>query len=250
MNDPIVLIIAALTFFIGGVAKGAMGFGLPVLAIPAITAFGSLPLALSVVVAPVVATNAWQLWSFRAHRNVAFLPRFMLFGLIGLGVGTLVLKQVEDAYLEVALGFGVLLYLVSRGRKRAAMSETRQMALSPLLGAFAGIAHGTTGLSGLVGASFFNAAGLARPAFVFCTGLMFTTFSTLHLPALFAVGLFQTSALGIGLISLAPAFAGMWVGGRLGEQLNASAFPKIVVCMLAFTAVLPIWSGVSKLLAP
>lgn len=83
-----VLAMALAAFFLGGIIKGTMGFGLPILAIPAMTAIHSLPMALSVAVIPVAATNIWQLCSFRTSRGEApFMPKFLLFGTVGLIFG-------------------------------------------------------------------------------------------------------------------------------------------------------------------
>ena len=245
--DPIILAIASVTFFIGGLAKGTLGFGLPILAIPFLTAFGSLPLALSIAVPPVVATNIWQVWKYRAHRDMPLLRWFLIVGVGGLLLGTLLLKNIENAYLEVMLGCLVLAYLVRQSQGVGALSEVSRMKLSPFVGGFAGMVHGTTGLSGMVGTPFFHACDLARPAFIFSNSLMFIVFSALHMPALAAVGLYQTSAIITGLIVMVPAFAGLWLGGFLGDRLKATTFPVLVQGMLAIAAILPIWNGLSKL---
>ena len=248
--DPAILLVASLTFFIGGVSKGAMGFGLPMIAIPALATTGSLPLALSIAVPPVVATNLYQLWKFRAHRNIPFMRWFLTTGALGLLTGTLVLKNIENAYLEIILGCLVLFYLISRQRKGSKeLSREGCNKLAPFVGGFAGMVHGITGLSGLVGTPFFHAAGLARPAFIFSNSLMFIIFSSLHMPALAALGLYQTSALLIGVIVTIPAFAGLWLGGLLGERLKASTFPILVKGMLAIAAILPIWNGITHLMS-
>jgi uncharacterized membrane protein YfcA len=247
--DPTILLIASLTFFIGGLAKGAMGFGLPMIAIPMLTIFGSLPLALSIAVPPVVATNLWQVWKFRASRGQPFMRLFLIFGVAGLLVGATLLKHIEETYLEILLGCLVLLYLVINQRKGGrTLSEVQRDRLSPFIGGMAGMAHGTMGLSGLIGTPYFHAIGLTRPAFIFSNSVMFTVFSALHVPALGAAGLYQASAVPVGLIVIVPAFLGLWLGGVLGDRLKASTFPILVKVMLAIAAFLPIWNGINHLL--
>ena len=239
----IVLIVALGTFFLGGVIKGAMGFGLPMLAIPSITAAHSLPMALSIAVIPVVATNVWQLWAFRAHRNVRFLPAFLLAGIVGLVVGGVALSWIRDAYLEIALGGLVLFYLATRTRGPK-VASTR---VAPAIGLAAGAVHGATGLSGLVGTPYLHALQLDRPAFVFCNGAMFTLFSALHVPTLASLGLYQVSAIWMGLLALPAAFLGIWIGGRLGARLTRAGFSRVVIIVLAGAAVIPIMNGLREL---
>lgn len=247
-NDLTILLVATVTFFIGGLAKGAMGFGLPMIAIPMLTAFGSLPLALSIAVPPVVATNLWQLWKFREHRNQPFLRGFMIAGVFGLAAGIFLLKNIKNTYLEILLGCLVLSYLLIRRQTGGGgLPPQRVEKIAPVIGVFAGTVHGMMGLSGLVGTPFFHAANLQRPAFIFSNCLMFTVFSSLHLPSLAFVGLYQSQALLIGLLVMVPAFAGVWAGGMLGERLKASTFPILVQSMLIIAAILPIWNGLSHL---
>tara|TARA_R110002124_G_scaffold48148_7_gene142428 strand:- start:822 stop:1583 length:762 start_codon:yes stop_codon:yes gene_type:complete len=246
--DPLILFIASFTFFIGGLSKGAMGFGLPMIAIPMLTAFGSLPLALSIAVPPVVATNVWQVWKFRQHRGQPFMQRFLALGIVGVLIGASFLKYIEEAYLEVLLGCMVLFYLfVSQRKGSETLPVVQRDKLSPVIGGFAGMAHGATGLSGLIGTPYFHAIGLTRPAFIFCNSIMFTVFSALHMPAMAVAGVYQPSAVPIGVIVILPAFAGLWLGGFWGGRLKASTFPIIVKAMLTIAAVLPIWNGLSRL---
>lgn len=247
--DLVILSVAAFGFFVGGLSKGALGFGLPLIAIPALTAAGSLPLALSIAVPPVVATNLWQIWKFRAHRDMALMRRFLGTAALGLLAGTYLLTRIENAYFEVILGSLVLFYLFTQHRGGARLTPQRQLALAPAVGGVAGLVHGTMGLSGLIGTPFFLSSGMARPAFIFANSLMFITVAALHMPALAAAGLYQPSAIWIGLLAVLPAFAGLWIGEALGERLKASTFPILVKAMLTIAAILPIWNGLSQLLA-
>lgn len=241
--DLVILTIAALTFFIGGLAKGAIGFGLPMLAIPMLTAVGSLPLALSIAVPPAIATNLWQFWKFREYRKITFLRTFLVTAALGLIAGTFILKSIENAYLEIMLGCLVLIYLFKPKGAREAMSAPKLTRLAPVLGTLAGLVHGSIGLSGLVAPPFFLAAGLSRSAFIFATSALFIVMAALHIPSLALAGLYEPSALLIGLIVILPAFAGVWIGGLLGERLKASTFPTLVKTMLILAATLSIWGG-------
>jgi len=245
MSDPAALI-AMLAYLVGGILKGAMGFGLPILAIPAMTVTHSLPMALSVAILPTVATNIAQLWSFRSHRAIPFLPAFLGFGALGLCLGGMALSRLNDAYIEIALGTMVLVYLATRfwpvSGPRAPCPN-----LASVFGFLAGAVHGATGLSGLVGPPYFHSLQLPRPTFVFAAGSMFTLFSLMQAPVLAAFGLFETSAIWISLLVLPMAFAGLWIGGILGARLQSRVFSNLVLIVLAITAVLPVMNGLRSL---
>lgn len=149
-GDPLDLMIAVAAYFIGGVLKGAMGFGLPILAIPLMTLSHPLPVVLSVAILPTVLTNVVQLWTFRAHRDLPFLPIFLILGAVGLCFGGVILSRLNHAWIEVALGGMVLAYLASRLRPAQA-PRLGHRGHAPYYGFLAGMVHGTTGLSGLSG---------------------------------------------------------------------------------------------------
>lgn len=249
--ETLVLIIAMAAFGFGGVIKGAMGFGLPLLAIPAITAAHSLPMALSIAVFPVVTTNLWQLWAFREARSEApFLPGFLMVGAAGLIFGVFALSWVRDAYLEVALGGLVLAYLALRLRgKDGVRPRWASARVAPIAGGLAGAVHGATGLSGLVGTPYLHAMTLPRPAFVFANGAMFTLFSAMQAPTLWALGLYQPSAIWMGIATLPLTLLGLWIGSTLGARLKSDAFSNAVLIILAVAAIIPVWNGLRELLA-
>jgi uncharacterized membrane protein YfcA len=147
--DLILLLVALAAFLVGGVIKGALGFGLPLLAIPAMTAAHSLPMALSIAIYPVFATNIWQTWSYRAHVPGRFLWGFLLAGAVGLFTGAILLGQIRDAYLEIAVGGLVLVYLAMRNRGKARQpTPERSRRFAPVFGFAAGAVHGATGIVG------------------------------------------------------------------------------------------------------
>ncbi|MGJ8610559.1 MAG: sulfite exporter TauE/SafE family protein [Octadecabacter sp.] len=246
LGDPTVLMIAMAAYFIGGILKGAMGFGLPILAIPVMTVTHSLPIALSVAILPTVLTNIAQLWTFRAHRDVSFLPKFLIAGAFGLCLGAVMLSRINNAYIEIALGVMVLAYLVNRLRPAAAPRVGRPD-LGPYYGFLAGMVHGSTGLSGLVGPPYMHAMNLPRPKFVFATGSMFTLFSLMQAPVLFSLGLFHQDAVWISLAILPFAFTGLYFGGVIGARMQSDTFSRLVLGVLGVTAILPIFNGLRSL---
>ena len=59
------VLIALLLFTAGGIVKGLLGVGLPMVAIPGLTLIVGLPNALAMVSVPVALANLWQVWQFR-----------------------------------------------------------------------------------------------------------------------------------------------------------------------------------------
>ncbi|MDN3722334.1 hypothetical protein QW131_31770 [Roseibium salinum] len=117
----------------------------------------------------------------------------------------------------------VLSYLATRLRSKRIAAVARPD-LAPGFGFLAGLVHGATGLSGLVGPPYMHSLHLPRPAFVFAAGSMFALFSLMQAPVLGALGLLQPQALGISMLVLPMAFLGLWIGGKAGTRMQSQTF--------------------------
>jgi uncharacterized membrane protein YfcA len=156
------------------------------------------------------------------------------------------LSRVNNAYIEISLGVMVLLYLIKRLRPTNTPSIGR-VEHAPYYGFLAGVVHGSTGLSGVVGPPYMHALNLPRPVFVVATGSMFTLFSLMQAPVLFSLGLFHKEALTISLAILPFAFLGLYVGGLIGARMQSDMVSRLVLGVLGVTALLPIFSGLRSL---
>src|SRR5690606_4427615 len=97
----------------GALVKGATGLGLPLIALPVLTAVFGLQHAVSVMAVVQIVTNSMQLWQFRAEaRNdrMSFLPRFLVAGALGVILGTWALSSLPERVLVFSLGVLLLCY--------------------------------------------------------------------------------------------------------------------------------------------
>ena len=230
----------------GSIIKGAIGLGLPLVAIPVLSLFVGVPHALSVVAVPMVATNAWQIWQFRKERaDVPFLRSFLILGTGGIAAGTWLLSNSSSESLEVTLACAVFAYLALRlTRPNFGLSREAGLRFAPAAGLGAGVLQGATGVSGPIGVTFFHSMGLARGTFMFCTAAMFLLFATLQLTLLTGAGIATGETFVQGLFALIPAALGLPIGNRLAKRLSAKVFDRLVLFLLVATAVPLFYKGV------
>ena len=106
------LLVMAVALGAGGLVKGATGMGLPIVAIPILASFLGVPTAVALLCLPIVVTNTWQVWRFRADFYTAdFLPMLILGGVVGIGLGTRLITSVPERGLSLALAVMVLAYV-------------------------------------------------------------------------------------------------------------------------------------------
>jgi len=65
----LMLTVGVLSFCVGGVVKGAIGVGLPMLAVPMMSLVMPTPQAMALVAVPVVGSNLWQVWTERSKKG-------------------------------------------------------------------------------------------------------------------------------------------------------------------------------------
>ena len=63
------LTVGLLSFLVGGVVKGAIGVGLPMLAVPMMSLVMPAPQAMALVAVPVMGSNLWQVWTVGQWRQ-------------------------------------------------------------------------------------------------------------------------------------------------------------------------------------
>ena len=110
-------------------------------------------------------------------------------------------------------------------------------ALAIPVGAGGGLMHGALGASGTVFGSFYHSLRLPRDEFVFALTITFLWFGTLQIGTLAQLGSFGRERVIQSLIAVIPVFVVTPLGERLSRSLNAEVFGRVVLALLATSAV-------------
>lgn len=217
-------LIMGLALSAGAVVKGATGMGLPLVALPVLTAFFGLQHAVSLMTVPLILTNFWQVWRFRStasDKRMGFLPLFLIAGAVGIAIGTWALTSLPERILVLKLAKPHLIVGPAAARR-----------LGPLAGAGAGILQGATGISAPVGVTFIHAMGFERDAHVFAVSAMFLLFALVQLPSLALAGVMQPFWLLEGCLALVPILIFMPLGQVIAGRLSREAFDRMILVFL------------------
>ncbi|MEO0917028.1 MAG: sulfite exporter TauE/SafE family protein, partial [Pseudomonadota bacterium] len=232
------LILGAAAMAAGGILKGAVGAGAPLLVVPLLALLYDVPFAVAIFVIPSLLGNIWQTWLYRAH----ILPRRFVLGFAGAGglgalVGSFILANVPGDILLGALGLVVFLYLGLRfTRPDWKLSQQAGDRLSILAGLLGGLMQGAGGVSAPVSVTFLNAMQLERQAFIATIGVFFATMSFVQLPTLWSLGIMTPERAALGLAAAVPLFGAMPVGVWLARFLSKAVFDQIILALLAIIA--------------
>jgi len=230
------ILIMVLALGAGAVVKGATGMGLPLIALPVLTAVFGLQHAVGLMTIPLIVTNAWQVWRFRAEAQsprLGFLPWFLVGGALGIMLGTWALTSLPERLLVLVLGVILLAYVALRlATPHWSLSLAMAKRFGPLAGLGGGTLQGATGISAPIGVTFIHAMGLDRAAHVYAVSAMFLLFSVVQLPALFVAGVMQPLWLLQGLLALVPILIFMPIGQWVSGKLSRAAFDRMILVFL------------------
>ncbi len=220
----------------GAISKGATGMGLPLIALPVIATTLGLPHAIAVMAIPILVTNAWQVWLFRATLRASaltFLPPMILGCALGVVVGTWVLTALPERTLSLALGLLLLGYLLLRVlRPGLAIGPEAALRAAVPVGFGAGVLQGAAGISAPVGVTFIHAMRLGRQPHVAAVSAMFLSMAVVQLPALTMAGLITGERLLQGIFALLPTVLFMPVGQWLGRRMSVAVFDRAILLFL------------------
>lgn len=218
-----------LTFLLAGLVKGVVGLGLPTVAVGLLGLVMPPMQAAALLVVPSTVTNVWQLAA--GPRFFGLLKRLWAM-LIGIVVGTLavgwLLAGENWAAATPLLGVALMLYaLLGLSNRRFAVAPRHERWLSPLIGVITGGVTAVTGVFVIPAVPFLQALGLEKDDLVQALGLSFTV-STLALAITLSQhgSLLQADVLGLSLLALLPALAGMYLGTWLRSRISPLAFRR------------------------
>jgi uncharacterized membrane protein YfcA len=227
MSDSSLVFIAAV-FALAGFVKGAIGLGLPTIAMGLLAIVMPPIEAAAILILPSLLTNAWQMVAGPTLGAVTRrLWPMMIAVCLGTWTGAGLMAGTSGRYSTALLGAALAGYaLTGLAAVRFTIPQAREALLGPLTGAVTGLIAAATGVFVIPAVPFLQAIGLEKEDLVQALGLSFTV-STLAL----AVNVASAGALDVGIagttvVALILACAGMWLGQVIRLKLSVDIFRR------------------------
>jgi uncharacterized membrane protein YfcA len=219
----------AVAFVVAGVAKGAIGMGLPPIALALMSFTVPLEAALAIMVVPTMATNVWQaIWGggFRKLLNrFRSMAAASVFGLLFVAV---TFGQLGSQ--KAAAWVGVILILYSALALTAWRPKVTQAAerwANPVVGLASGAVAGVTGVAAVPFLPYMQSLDIDRHDLVQALGIMFLFIIGALTLALAFQGAFTPVNLAGGIGAMAPTFLGVWLGQKARQAVSPETFRRI-----------------------
>ncbi len=234
------LALSAGAFFLGGLVKGTLGIGLPLVALPLLSLGWPAATGIALMAAPVLISNVWQAWdsgiSVQGVRR--FLPLIVMLALATLLTVPMTLA-LSDSTLRTVLACVVLLAVTLNALPlKLNVPPTQERWWSAVVGAVSGVMGGVSALTGPVIISYLVSLRLTRDVFVGTISVIYLCGSIPLYGSMAAQGRFGVREVVLSALALLPVALGLGVGKRVRRYLSEAVFRRVLLGFLVVVALM------------
>lgn len=232
--SPYLITAMALILLLGAIVKGAMGVGMPLVSIPLLSLLISPPVAIGLLAAPVLASNAIQVYETRSlsvsikRLGLLLLCQFIALALTVRWTTTISTGELNRwLALSIALTAGLLMFKPS-----FQIPARLEPVCSVVVGAAAGFVGGVSAMTGPVVIAYLIALRMSREVFIGTISMMYLLTALPLYGLMLWYGRFGLDVVLWSLLSLLPMALGMRLGRGLRQYLNEQGFRRVLLVFL------------------
>jgi len=229
--SPMILIAAVAALLAGGVAKGILGVGLPMIALPLL--YTSVPIreAVALMYGPVLVMNIWQ--TFQGGYFLAALKKFwpmMLAVILGTWLGAATLVGIDSKVLQIIVGSTVIVFsLVNLLQPKLTVPVRHALWISIVVGLIGGFFGGLTLFIGPTVIMFLVALRTPKEEFIGTIALVYLLGIIPTGITYVAEGVLRAEHIVPTLVACVPVFVGMLIGQWIRIRVNEVTFRKVLL---------------------
>ena len=229
-NDPTIIIIIILAVLAGGLVKGTLGFGMPMVALPIIAFIIPPTTAMILLCAPIFLTNFLQIKFRQGVSSYRFLPMFLCL-IIGLILGARLILEIDVKTITQIIAVSIIFAALVNcfGIKIKNINKNHENTITSLIGFGSGILGGLSTFYGPPMLAYLVAVDLPKEKFVRTVSTMYFIGSFPLYGSLIYYGFATKEDLIFSLILIIPAFIAQQVGTKIRDKFNQKQFR---ICIL------------------
>ena len=244
ITDPFFYAVSIPAVLLLGISKSGFGAGFGSLAVPMMALAVTVPQAAAILMPVLLVMDLLGMAAFRKDFDKPLLKFLLPFGLLGIGVGTLLFKLLDPKVVAGIVGGFTLLFLAQR-----LLFPPKPDAAPPLrwVGALLTATSGFTSFIAHAGGPPINAYVIPlkmKPMLFTGTMAFFFFFINLAKWLPYAwLGLLDTRNFATSLVLLPLAPVGVWVGVRIAKSISPVLFYRFIYVGMALTGVKLLWDA-------
>jgi len=227
MMDSMLILIAA-AFLLAGFVKGALGLGLPTVAMGLLAVSMPPAQALAIVIVPAVVTNIWQTFVGGYLRDIMRRLWPLLIGTaagIWLNAGSLTGPYAQ--YTTIALGLLLALNaVIGLTKLNFSVAPRNEKWVGGIVGLVTGMISAATGVQVIPSVPYLQAIGMDKDELIQALGVFFTVATVTLTFNLTSAGLLTAATALPGAVAMGCSFAGMYAGQAVRSRLEPELFRR------------------------
>jgi len=232
-NDPSIVLVIILAVLAGGLVKGTLGFGMPMVALPIIAFIIPPTTAMILLCAPIFLTNFLQIKFKEGVSSYRFLPMFLSL-VVGLIIGARLILEIDintiTQIIAVSIIFAALVNCF--GFKINNIKQNYEKIITTIIGFGSGILGGLSTFYGPPMLAYLVAVDLPKEKFVRTVSTMYFIGSFPLYGSLIYYGFATKEDLIFSLILIIPAFISQQIGTKIRDKINHKQFRNLVLITL------------------
>lgn len=219
----------------GGLIKGTLGVGTPLLTVPMLTLVMPVQSAVVLMACPIVIANLWQ--SAQGLNWRATLLRFAPIAItliVCAYFGSRILAVIDDQILLILIGVVVLIITTQQATQYRLVIPVRWQTIAGVIaGATAGMVGGVSSMFGPVLILYLvSLQDLCKEQFVSAISLLYLCAVVPWAFSLRSADLLSGQLLILSVIATVPVMTGVLAGQRLRGRLDETKFHRAVIAVL------------------
>jgi|TARA_A100001015_G_scaffold237759_1_gene270452 uncharacterized membrane protein YfcA len=232
-NDPTIILIIILAVLAGGLIKGTLGFGMPMVALPIIAFTIPATTAMILLCAPIFLTNFLQIKFREGISSYRFLSMF-LFLVFGLIIGARLILEINLNTITQIIALSIIFAALVNcfGFKITNINDTHEKIITSIIGFGSGILGGLSTFYGPPMLAYIVAVDLPKEKFVRTVSTMYFIGSFPLYGSLIYYGFASKEDLLFSIFLIVPAFLGQQIGTRIRDKINQKQFRTSILITL------------------
>ncbi len=231
--DLNIFIFIVLTIFVGGLVKGTLGVGLPMVSVPIIAFFLPPTTAMILLCFPILCSNFLQMKVHQGIGSYRFVP-MLLSLLIGLIIGGRLILEIELNVVSIIIAISIIAAAVINlfGLKFRNVNIKYERNFTIILGFFSGILGGLSTFFGPPILAYLISIDLEKEYFVRIISTFYFIGGFTLYSSLIYHGIGTLDDLFISLLLVLPTVLGQYFGTKIRKYLSNELFKNSILIIL------------------
>ena len=221
---------------IAGVVKGMVGFAMPMIMISGMGSFVSPEVALAGLILPTLTTNGWQAMRQGPRAAIAAAVRFRTFlivGFVALVISAQLVRIIPANVMLLMIGVPIVIFAVTQLMgKVLTLGDNPPRWIEIAIAGFAGLIGGFSGVWGPPTVAYLTALNVPKQEHVRAQGVIYGLGALALFGAHVGSGVINARTLPFSALLVVPALIGMWIGFKVQDRIDQSAFRKATLVVL------------------